>query len=82
MSCSRDELVSTAEVAAHGALFLFSGQTLATLIAAVGSIIIARLLGPDPYGILLPIPCRPELSDAVHRLRARLDESVRKAVEY
>jgi hypothetical protein len=28
-----------AEVAAHGALFLFGGQTLATLIAAAGSIV-------------------------------------------
>jgi O-antigen/teichoic acid export membrane protein len=51
MSHSRDELVSTAEAATHGALFLFSGQTLATVIAAVGSIIIARLLGPELYGV-------------------------------
>lgn len=35
-----------------GRTFLvLSGQTLATLIAAAGSIVIARLLGPDLYGV-------------------------------
>jgi O-antigen/teichoic acid export membrane protein len=47
----QNELVRTAKVATHGALFLFSGQVLATIIAAVGSILIARLLGPDLYGV-------------------------------
>ncbi|MEM4487611.1 MAG: flippase [Desulfurococcaceae archaeon] len=38
------------EEAATGALFLFSGNTLATFLSALCGILIARLLGPDLYG--------------------------------
>jgi O-antigen/teichoic acid export membrane protein len=44
-------LAETAEETVGGALFLFSGSTVATVIAALGSIIVARLLGPELYGI-------------------------------
>jgi O-antigen/teichoic acid export membrane protein len=48
---SSDKLVGIAEKAARGGLFLFVGNTLSTVILAVGSIIIARLLGPASYGL-------------------------------
>jgi len=51
MAYSRDDLVSVASEAAYGAFYLFSGQTLATLIAALASIVVARLLGPELYGV-------------------------------
>ena len=51
MAYSRDDLVSLASEAASGVFYLFSGQTLATLIAAVASIVVARLLGPELYGV-------------------------------
>ncbi len=36
---------------ARGGFFLFTGNTLSLLVLAVGSIIIARFLGPDAYGL-------------------------------
>ena len=44
-------LVGMAGEVAYGSFILFSGGTIATVIAAIGSIIIARLLGPELYGI-------------------------------
>ena len=35
-----------------GSIWLSVGQLLSTLIAFVGSIIIARLLNPDEYGLI------------------------------
>ena len=51
MTYSRGDLASLAGEAAYGAFYLFSGQTLATLIAALASIVVARLLGPELYGL-------------------------------
>jgi O-antigen/teichoic acid export membrane protein len=48
---SSDELTGIAEKAARGGLFLFVGNTSAIVILAIGSIIIARLLGPSGYGL-------------------------------
>jgi O-antigen/teichoic acid export membrane protein len=48
-----DGLTEIAEKAARGSLFLFIGNTSATVILAVGSIIIARLLGPASYGLYI-----------------------------
>lgn len=44
-----DDLVRMAEKATLGGIFLFVGNSLATFILAIGSIIIARLLGPSSY---------------------------------
>lgn len=46
-----DQLSGIAEDSVKGGLILFTGNTLSTLILAVGSIIVARLLGPENYGI-------------------------------
>lgn len=46
-----DDLVRMAEKAARGGLFLFVGNALSIVILAVGSIVIARLLGPSNYGL-------------------------------
>lgn len=46
-----DELAGIAEDSVRGGLFLFAGNTLSTLILAMGSIFVARLLGPENYGI-------------------------------
>jgi stage V sporulation protein B len=48
---SSDELVTIAQKAARGGLFLFIGNTSSTIILAVGAIIVARLLGPFNYGL-------------------------------
>jgi O-antigen/teichoic acid export membrane protein len=44
-------LVDVAEESARGGFFLFAGNASSTLVLAVGSIIIARLLGPEGYGV-------------------------------
>lgn len=46
-----DELSGVAAKTARGGLFLFIGNTSATVILAIGSIIIARLLGPSSFGL-------------------------------
>jgi len=51
MGYSSNELVNTAETATNGALFLFRGQTIVTIVATVGSIVIARLMWPELYGM-------------------------------
>jgi len=48
---SSDELSGIAAKTARGGLFLFIGNTFATVVLAVGSIIIARLLGPSSFGL-------------------------------
>lgn len=45
-----DELMKVAEDSARGGFFLVSGTALATVIMAVASILVGRLLGPDLYG--------------------------------
>lgn len=45
-----DELTKTAQDSARGGFFLVSGNALATAISAIGSILIARFLGPELYG--------------------------------
>jgi O-antigen/teichoic acid export membrane protein len=45
-----DELVKVAEDAARGGFFLISGSAFATIILAIGSIMIARILNPELYG--------------------------------
>jgi len=49
---SSSELTGMAAKTARGSMFLFVGNTSATVILAVGAIIIARLLGPSNYGLL------------------------------
>jgi stage V sporulation protein B len=46
-----DKLIEIAGKAAHGGVFLFVGNALSVVILAVGSIAIARLLGPSNYGL-------------------------------
>ena len=45
------ELVDVAEQSVRGSLILFLGDAASTIILAVGSILIARFLGPEYYGI-------------------------------
>ena len=45
-----DDLAAVAEDLAKGGLFLVSGSLIATVISAIASIIIARILGPELYG--------------------------------
>lgn len=46
-----DDLTGVAKKAARGGVFLFAGNASSTVILAIGSIIIARLLGPSNYGL-------------------------------
>lgn len=78
---SSDELATMAQKAARGGLFLFVGNAISTVILAIGTIIVARLVGPSGYGlytVALVIPVfLVSLSDggmnfAVVRLPARL----------
>jgi len=48
---SLSKVVEVAEVSVRGGLFLFTGSTVATFVLALASIVIARLLGPDGYGL-------------------------------
>ena len=45
-----DEMVTVAEDSVRGGFFLFSGTALSTLILAISSIMIARLMGPELFG--------------------------------
>ncbi|MEM3437855.1 MAG: oligosaccharide flippase family protein, partial [Nitrososphaerales archaeon] len=46
-----NKLIDIAEDSARGGFFLFTGNTLSLIILAIGSIIVARLLGPENYGL-------------------------------
>jgi len=46
-----NRLVKVAEDSVRGGFFLFAGNALSTLTLAMGSIIVARLLGPENYGL-------------------------------
>ena len=46
-----EKLTDIAENSVRGGFFLFAGNALSTIILAVGSILIARLLGPEDYGL-------------------------------
>lgn len=46
-----DKLVEIADTSARGGFFLFTGNASQLIILAIGSIIIARLLGPNNYGL-------------------------------
>ena len=61
-----NRLVETAEEATRGTLFLFGGSVAATIMAALCSMVIARLLGPE-------LRC----SECRHRLCIKLCFSVR-----
>jgi len=45
-----DELTKVAQDSTRGGFFLVSGNAFATVISAIGSILIARFLGPELYG--------------------------------
>ena len=45
-----DELTKVAQDSARGGFFLISGTVISTVILAISSILIARLLGPELYG--------------------------------
>jgi len=47
-----DKLVEIAEDSARGGFFLFTGNAFQLIVLAIGSIIVARLLGPENYGLL------------------------------
>jgi len=47
-----DKIVEMAEDSARGGFFLFTGNALSLITLAIGSIIVARLLGPGNYGLL------------------------------
>jgi len=54
-----DELAKVTEESARGGFFLISGTAIATVVMAVASILIARLLGPELYGqyaLVLVVP--------------------------
>ena len=53
------ELFKIAEDSARGGFFLISGSIIATIISAIATIVIARLLGPELYGqyaLVLVVP--------------------------
>ncbi|MHA1595079.1 MAG: flippase [Candidatus Baldrarchaeia archaeon] len=50
-SANREKFFEVAEESVRGGLFLASGTALGTIILAIASILIARLLGPESYGI-------------------------------
>jgi O-antigen/teichoic acid export membrane protein len=56
-----EDLLGIAEKATRGGIFLFVGNALATVILALGSIIIARLLGPSNYGLYILAMVMPAL---------------------
>jgi O-antigen/teichoic acid export membrane protein len=47
-----DKLVEIAEDSARGGFFLFTGNASQLIVLAIGSIVVARLLGPENYGLL------------------------------
>ncbi|MCL2172291.1 MAG: oligosaccharide flippase family protein [Candidatus Bathyarchaeota archaeon] len=54
-----NNLSNVAEESARGSLFLFSGATIASIILAISTILMGRLLGPELYGqynLVLVIP--------------------------
>jgi len=55
------ELKRIARVLTRGSFFLFIGKSLSTVIMAVGSIIVARLLGPENYGLYTLAMIAPSL---------------------
>ena len=53
------DLSDITETSVRGGLVLFAGNTLSTIILAVNSVIVARLLGPEGYGrwaLVLVVP--------------------------
>lgn len=46
-----DKLVEIAEDSARGGFFLFTGNASQLIILAIGSVLVARLLGPENYGL-------------------------------
>ncbi|MCJ7636472.1 MAG: oligosaccharide flippase family protein, partial [Nitrososphaeraceae archaeon] len=46
-----NKLVDIVEDSARGGFFLFTGNIISFIILSIGSIVVARLLGPDNYGI-------------------------------
>lgn len=78
-----EELAEMAEASARGGFFLFTGNALSLVTLAVGSIIVARLLGPENYGLfalalvvpsilggLIDLGVNPALTRFSARLRA------------
>jgi stage V sporulation protein B len=58
---SYEKLAGIAERAARGGVYLFIGNALSIVVLAIGSIIIARLLGPASYGIYTLVLAVPSL---------------------
>jgi O-antigen/teichoic acid export membrane protein len=50
---SSNKLPEIAEVSARGGFFLFTGNASQLIILAIGSVIVARLLGPENYGLFV-----------------------------
>jgi len=75
------ELIDVARASTKGSFFLFIGNTSSTIILALGSILIARLLGPENYGLYTVALITPSflialsdlgISPALTRFSARL----------
>jgi O-antigen/teichoic acid export membrane protein len=76
-----NELGEVARVSARGSFLLFIGNASSTIILALGSIIVARLLGPENYGLYTIALITPSIfvalsdigiSSALTRFSARL----------
>ena len=61
MICLKDKAIRIASEAARGGVFIFTGNTLSTIILGIASIIIARLLGPNDYGLYSVVFIIPSL---------------------
>ena len=55
------ELSEVAKASARGSFFLFLGKTSSTIIMAFASILVARLLGPENYGLYALAMITPSL---------------------
>ncbi len=75
------ELVDVAGQSVRGGFILFVGDAVSTFILAVGSILVARFLGPEYYGVYSVVLAAPAvfnslimlgLDEAVIRFSARL----------
>jgi len=56
-----NNLSDIAKLSAKGSFFLFLGKTSSTLIMSLASILIARLLGPEEYGLYIVALIIPSL---------------------
>jgi len=63
------ELNDVARASVHGGFFLFIGITSSTIIMALTSVLVARLLGPEDYGLYTVIMISPIIPHRPQRPR-------------